>query len=345
MAYVDLFWFHHPCPMRTEKDCRQISMKPKPIAVLCSDLHLSLQAPACRADKNWLDVQAFYLGQLKKVANGLPVLCAGDIFDRWNASPELINFALERLPDNMYCVPGQHDLPNHSMDQIHRSGYGVLINAGKIKQLHPNISPEAWNSMHVYGFGWGQKITPVHKREDWGHKIPVHVAVIHKFIWINEETKYPGAGEDSQLKSFAKQLKGYDAVVIGDNHKGWVRLPSLTKDESFKSQSYLPKTDVINCGTFIRRKSDEEDYHPAIGILFDDGTIERRYCLDTSIDKFHANAKVREAIAVNMAQFINQLENLGEHGLNFEEAVRNHLRGEEFDDETKKIILQALEAR
>jgi DNA repair exonuclease SbcCD nuclease subunit len=65
---------------------------PTPLAVLVADLHLSLQQPACRADENWLAVQKRYLKQLSVI--GLAVICAGDIFDRWNPSPELLVFAI-----------------------------------------------------------------------------------------------------------------------------------------------------------------------------------------------------------------------------------------------------------
>src|SRR5687768_17059020 len=105
-----------------------------PIAIAISDLHLSLLKPACRADDNWLEVQAHYLKQVRDLAHpdGLPVLCAGDVFDRCNAPAELINFALKHLPDEMICVPGQHDLVGHRIDSMHRCGYGVLKQAGKI---------------------------------------------------------------------------------------------------------------------------------------------------------------------------------------------------------------------
>ena len=126
--------------------------EPNAIAILCSDLHLSLTKPACRADKDWMEVQAHYLKQLEDTAGNLPIFCAGDIFDRWNAPPELINFALRNLPDDMLCVPGQHDLPNHRLDEKHRSGYGVLSNAGKIEDLS--------NKKHPYhGMGMRKKDT------------------------------------------------------------------------------------------------------------------------------------------------------------------------------------------
>ena len=304
-----------------------------PIAILCSDLHLSLQQPACRADKDWMTIQHDYLIQLKELAGGLPIVCAGDIFDRWNTPAELINFALDNLPNDMICIPGQHDLPEHRHDQVDRSGYGVLVKAGKIIDLQRQDGNRYQSDFVIIGFGWGENIRSVHpddlNDEDDNRVI---LAVLHRYVWLNEETRYPGAPEECGLGPLKKALKTYDAVVIGDNHKGWLR----------KKGGDMPNTEVFNCGTFIRRKSDEIDYRPAVGILHSDGTIERHF-LDTSIDRFHEDAKKREEVAVNMKDFIEGLEGLGEHGFNFREAVEQHLRKDEFDKETKEIILQALE--
>lgn len=302
-------------------------MKPKPIAVLCSDLHLSLQAPACRAEKDWLEVQAGYLNQVKALASGLPVIAAGDIFDRWNAPPELIHFALEYLPDDMICVPGQHDLPNHRMEEMHRSGYGVLVKAGKIRDISGDERLVGLPGFCAYGFGWGQKLAP---RPEEHNVITVYLAVVHRYIWLGEGTHYPGAPETSQFAAFKEVLKSYDAVVIGDNHKGWIT--------NYKG------IHVLNCGGFIRRKSDEIAYKPQVGLLMSDGSIEVKY-LDTSKDRFHENPKEREESAFDMAAFVEGLEQLGEHGLNFREAVEHWLRKEEISKETKQIILRCLESK
>lgn len=303
-------------------------MKPNPIAILCSDLHLSIKPPACRADTNWLDLQGYYLEQLKKLAGHHTIICAGDIFDKWNSNAELIHFALDNLPNDMICIPGQHDLPNHAISEMHRSGYGVLTRAKKIIDLSEEATHEE-PGLVIYGAGWGQKI-PVCKTTHL--KDTINLLVMHDFIWINDATKYPGAGEDSDIKAHKDKFKQFDAVAIGDNHRGWLR----------PAGGFLPKTDVINCGTFLRRKSDELAYCPGVGVLYADGTIERRF-LDTSIDKFHANAKQREEVAVDLEEFIEQLEGLGEHGLNFREAVELHLRTEKIDKRTKEIVLGALD--
>ena len=296
--------------------------KPYQIAVLCSDLHLSLNQPVCRVDDDWLEVQASYLGQLKDIAKGLPVICAGDIFDRWNVQPELIHFALRYLPDGMICVPGQHDLPDHRLDQVHRSGYGVLMEAKKIHDISGSYAESI--EFVADGFAWGQEIKPPKL-----FRLPnrIQLAVIHQYCWTQGKS-YPGAPSDNHCSAFKKQLKEYDAAVFGDNHMGFL--------------TQIGDCNVINTGGFIRRKSDEIDCRPQVGILMSDGVI-KPHLLDTHIDHFHEKVTEREELPINMKEFIDGLENLGEHGLNFKEAVENHLRTADLDERTKQIILGSLD--
>lgn len=299
----------------------------QPIAVLVSDLHLTLKQPACRADKDWMDVQAEYLGQLKKLAAGFPILCAGDIFDRWNPSPELINFALDHLPDGMLCVPGQHDLPNHSLEEMDRSGYGVLKRSTKIEDLTDgsiSISAHPQGPVIVDGFGWNQVIKPPSKDE---RKASFQIAVIHRYCWI-KGSEYPGAPETSNASSFKDELKGYTIAVFGDNHKKFI-----TKSGNCT---------VVNCGGFIRRKSDEIDYRPAAWVLYSDGTVKPKF-FDTCIDRFHENVEKRESTPFDMRHLIEEMKRLGEEGINFREAVLHHLDANEIDKATRQIILKAME--
>lgn len=272
-------------------------------------------------------VQASYLKQVKQMAAplGLPILCAGDIFDRWNAPPELINFALRELPDGMICVPGQHDLPNHRIDQIDRCGYGVLKQTGKIIDIAGRV--HVTHDLFIRGFGWGQEIKPIKDDDEVNDEGGPSIALIHRYCWDIEHS-YPGAPKENHVGEFMKRLKGYDIACFGDNHKGFLRVLKTG-------------TTVLNVGGFIRRKSDEITYHPAVGIIFDDGTVKHKKL--TLLDDFHVGVEDREEVPLNMEEFIQGLEALGEHGLNFREAVENHLRNEEIDKETKEIILRALD--
>lgn len=302
----------------------------QPIAIAVADLHLSLLRPACRADDNWLDVQAHYLEEMTELATGygVPVLCAGDIFDRWNPPPELINFALQHLPHEMICVPGNHDLPLHRLDQIHRSGYGVLEEAGKIIDITREpcyVEPEQGDFV-VKGFGCGMEITEPHY-ESLKMPLTPQIALIHRYCWT-EGKSYPGAPEECHVYAYKKVLKGYNVAIFGDCHRSF--------------QGRVGDCYLVNCGTFIRRKSDEMNHQPSAAIIYSDGTV-KRHKLNTSIDVFHENPEKREEVAIDMKAFIDRLESLGEHGLNFVEAVETALRDGDYDEETKEIILSCVD--
>jgi len=303
--------------------------KPYPVAIALSDLHLTLVPPACRDDKDWMDAQAQYLHQVKQLAPALPIICAGDIFDKWNASPELINFALEHLPDGMYCIPGQHDLPSHRMDLMHRSGYGVLVRAKKIKDISGKlfITPK---DLALYGFGWEEEVEPVSEEEEddpSNRKAFLHIAVIHRYIWTDDK-KYPGAPDTSRLTAFSSLLRGYDVAVFGDNHK------------SFLSKS--GSCTVFNCGGFIRKKTDEIQYSPNVGVIYNDGSV-KPVKLNTSTDRFHPLAEDRKEVEFDMGQFIDQLQSLGEHGLDFQAAVKKYILSNPTHPRVKEIIASILD--
>ncbi len=302
--------------------------KAKPVAILCSDMHLTTKQPACRADKDWMGVQAHYLEQVRELAvlhagvDVLPVIIAGDIFDRWNPPPELITFALKELPLRVMAIPGQHDLPNHRTEDIHKSGYGVLLEAHAIHHLdgaYGAIAP----GVHIYGFGWEREVTrPIKK--------VLNIAVVHRYIWDILPNSYPGAPVKAQVNSLLEEFGKYNVAVFGDNHKGF-------------STKLKNGTRIFNCGGFIRRKSDEIGYQPQVGILMDDGNVKVHY-LDTSIDRFHKDAVVREEVQTehDVKAFIKQLEGLTDHGLDYPEAVKAYLRSHPVSKKVQDLVLSTL---
>ena len=109
------------------------------IAIVCSDIHLSHKPPLARSgEPDWYVAMARPLNELRGLHSdyGVPVVIAGDIFDRWNSPPELIRFALDNLPKGAWVIPGQHDLPYHDYGALNRSALGVLIKADWV----PNLS-------------------------------------------------------------------------------------------------------------------------------------------------------------------------------------------------------------
>lgn len=295
----------------------------KPILTFCSDIHLTLTPPPCRAESDWLEVQARYLKQLRNLAQGGPIACAGDIFDRWNPPPELIHFALEHLPDGMICIPGQHDLPNHRLDLLHRSAYGVLVKAGKIIDISNDMAELRITNADIYGFAWGQEFE---SRIVEPNKDHIQIALVHKYVWMDKHS-YPGAEESSNVSALRKSLRGWDVAIFGDNHKGF--------------STKVGNCQVCNNGTFIRRRSDDT-FNPMISQLMSNGKLQT-VNLYTNDDQYHDVPDKRVETPFDMQDLLHKLEELGEHGVNFQDLVKDHLEGAEISERAKQLVRKAME--
>jgi hypothetical protein len=138
-----------------------------------------LKAPVWRsAEEDWLEAQRRPLKEVRELQNEhqCVVICAGDIFDRnrkisdgWDAPAELINFALEELPDGMYAIPGQHDLPNHQYIDIGRSAYWTLVKIGKIKNIAPGHFTNIGPYLQLFGFPPGYSIIGQNENQSRSH--------------------------------------------------------------------------------------------------------------------------------------------------------------------------------
>ena len=302
----------------------------KVIAILCADIHLSLKPPIWRsAEPDWFEAMKRPLDEIKFLQRKFdcPVICAGDVFDKWNSSAELINFAIDNLPQNFYSIPGQHDLPLHNYQDIEKSAYWTLVEASKIINLEGG-NPLEIKKYHIklYGFPYGVKIKPLERKTE-GY---IHIAVIHEYRCSNKNTAYPNAPEESYLRMNEKNLIGYDVIVYGDNHKGFI-----TKVNS--------NSTIFNCGTLMRRHSDEIDYKPQTGLLYEDGRVETYY-LDTLKDKYLETSDNRVVESnFDMKELFKALEKLDDTALDFVVAMKRYLKDKKIDKKVTDIILECME--
>ena len=312
-------------------------------AIVAADIHLQIRPPLARADEpDWFAAMARPLAALRDLQeqyDGVPIFYAGDIFDRWNSPPELVNFALEHLPRG-YAVPGQHDLPNHAYADIGRSAYWTLVKAGHITNLPPMepYTDDAWYDNDaafgddcyttvpmVYGFPWGWRVCPIEPSNS------LTVCLAHRFVWT-KATGYPGAPKEGTMQGIRNAIEGYDAAVFGDNHKGFIR--------RIKGGPC-----VCNCGGFMRRKTDEADYRPGVGLLHADGTITRHY-FDTDGERFTTFTDAEEAVTqhLDMTAFVEGLQTLGaDDALDFENALNRFIRDNKIAEPVARAVLSAYE--
>lgn len=302
------------------------------VAATVADLHITNQVPAARMDEpSWFDAMGRSFKQLRTIVESeltgapVPLLIAGDIFDRFNATPEAINFALKALPDvPTYAIPGNHDLALHNYEDIKKTAYWTLVESGKIQNIVPGKPVEIGN-MRVWGFPAGFKVAPVPK--SLKHSMILEVALVHSYVWT-KDYKHEKAPLAENLVEFADALRTYDVAIFGDNHKGF--------------QAKIEGCRVLNCGTFLRRKMDEKDYQPAVGLIHTSGLVER-FFLNTHQDIFTDPAKggFHPVDHPDFSKIVEELETLGDTLISFPEAIKRRLA--EVPPEVKKAVLKAME--
>lgn len=307
-------------------------------AIVISDLHLSHKPPILRsAEPNWYAAMARPLEQLWKAQEYLdcPVILAGDVFDHWKAPPELINFALDKLPPKLWAVPGQHDLPNHQWVDREKSAYWTLVKAGRIRNIDPdegcaNRLVDDYG-IRLFGFPWGFSISHDRCPDKWEEDI-LNVAVVHAYIWDAPKNSYENASITGKVTRWRDKLNNFNVAVFGDNHSGF------TNDTNSHGEP-----NIINCGTVMRRHANELQYDPRMGVIMSDGSIDYSF-FDTDQDKYIDIDSALEVVEtfLDLKGFVGELLKLGTSAHDFGKAVRRFCEKNGVDTDVEKILLQAL---
>lgn len=297
-------------------------MRKDVVAIVVSDIHLSHVAPFARSDeKNWYDAQLCPLEQLKQMVKmyDVPLCYAGDIFDRSNPPPELINFAIKNLPWG-YSVPGQHDLPLHNFRDREKSAYMTLVHAGILRDVSNGWAHDA-RGMLIYGMPWGGEL-PDHLPEGDNTLL-----IAHAHCWEPGST-FHGSLQKNHVDQWVKRIKGFSAAAFGDNHKGFV------------------KKNIINCGTLMRRHANEVSYSPTIGMLLTSGGWAR-HRLNCSSDVFVDSDILDDTVSekIDLSEMIDELKDAADQGLDFPQLVQQIMRKRRVRGSVERLCLRALGAK
>jgi hypothetical protein len=206
--------------------------------IVSADLHLQLVPPRCRieGEDGWLGYQDARLRRIVDIANenGEDLYWVGDIFDRAYSPHILISMfidAMQGLDRSCYIMAGNHDLPNHSWEDVNRSAYGVLsalaqTGTNKIKLIGSspyNFIPFGKDGYFDNGSG---------------------VLFIHRFVVPTKNDVPPGA-EAVTAKYLVEEYPEAKLIICGDNHHKFVKT--------------VVDSTVLNCGCCTKRNIDFKD--------------------------------------------------------------------------------------
>lgn len=252
----------------------------------------------------------------------IPIAVAGDIFHSWKSPIELVNWTISmfRSFGKIIAIPGQHDLPYHERSQIGKSAYQTLVAANAIHDL---IEPIHKYGLRFHPFEWNKQLKSIE-----GGTAVKNLAVVHRYVWKDRKGSYPGAPEENRIDKTVKQLKGYDALLFGDNH-----IPFYDK-----------ATNLYNHGTFIRQTVADKKINPGYGILYDDASIEVYEMESPKQDKWDdAFANLGTNVNNHYDQLLSLLNEGNETLGDFVDQINKYMTSVKIEKEVKELILKALE--
>ena len=100
---------------------------------------------------------------------------------------------------------------------------------------------------------------------------------------------------------------------------------------------------IFNCGGLMRRKSDEIDYEPQVGLLYKSGRIEVKK-LSIKKDKIRrTETRISAKEDMELSRFLTELGKLQKTCLDFRQAVSSYLNDNKLGEDIKTILLEAME--
>lgn len=293
----------------------------KPDLILTADIHLREDQPVCRTD-NYFEAQTRKLEWLRELQkkHDCPILDGGDVFNYWKATPFLLQYALDMLPEHMVTTPGNHDLPAHSLSMYEKSGLRVLDAANKVVVLKDGV--HAIDRVKIVPFPWGVEQTPAVRKDN----TPM-VAVVHTMAYVGRRP-YPGC-TDPGAAALLKQMEGFDLVVTGHNHKPFV----VEQDGRL----------IVNPGSLMRSCADQADHKPRVYLWYSEtNTVEAVYVPieEGVVSRLHIEHS--ESRDERIGAFVDRLSGDFEIGMSFEKNIEEFFSKNRVRSGVKDIVWGAI---
>ncbi len=235
----------------TTRTRRRKTNKRSPSCILTSDWHIRPDQPVARTDdyiKALFGKLLFIFVEAKTY--GCPILLAGDLGHRAgvrNWPFWLLHWCLINFPEvEIIAIPGQHDLPNHSLELINESAVGVLYE-GKAITLYSNIIEcNILRNFYLTVFPFGKSLSTTNSI-----KRP-NIAMTHQMV-LEGKPLWPGQKAPKAME-LLKKYPQYDLILSGDNHNAFT--------------AEYEGRHLVNPGSLMRSNADQVDHKPRIYLWY-----------------------------------------------------------------------------
>jgi len=305
--------------------------------IITADWHLRSQRPRCRLDEDWIETQrtaltwiATYAGQYEA-----DVIVIGDIFHSTNETTnEVIGLVQELaliLEENdlkLFVLAGNHDLPQHNLDNIHRSAFQILLNSKNI--YHVNQLPVFENELANTNFF--NSISAV----NFGADDEKFAKVIFKHILcFPENAKLPPSDKIVKPSELFETFNNAKYIFTGDYHKQFIY-------ESKKKKIQM----LLNPGCLIRQAADTIDYEPSVFLVdFGHEDLNIQSCPIPDDEKMVTDEYIENEVMRNsrIEAFIERIKENEQVTFDFIDNVHNMMKNNKIENNVKDIILELME--
>jgi len=282
-----------------------------------ADFHLTENQPSSRID-NYFEAQFDKFDFIANtVKNDDGIWChAGDLFDTPKPSLSFVEKVIRKFNEHQikpYVIPGQHDLPNHSLKDVSKSGIGVLAAAGVIELILNTEPREISKDIFLYGVPFGCK--PIKPKTNG-----FNILLLHELI-IEDTPEWFGQKARNALKVLKEH--NYDLILVGDNHKHF-------------SKFYKDRL-LVNHGSIMRKSRDQIYHQPKI--FWTDFTDYKFIDIPISGNVFNLSSK-DESIETEYLSFVNMLEGNVEIELSFINNLKLFINKNNIEESVKNKILE-----
>lgn len=289
--------------------------KKKADFILSADWHLTTTTPECRTD-DFIDAQRKKVEFIFNLAarENCPIIIAGDLGDKAQWANSLLEWFISQVQEfqvTIYCVPGQHDLPQHRLEAMKKSGIGVLFASKVISMNSPNIQ----------FFGYGEQISSSSSSSK-------RIAVLHQMV-IKEKELWPGQKAPKAI-SLLKKYPCYDLIVTGDNHQSFV--------EEYEGRN------LVNPGSLMRIAANQDSHKPAVYLWYqssntvipvflpiEEGVVSRKHI------------EITQERDKRLESFVMKLRERYEISLDFRTSIKNYFQENRTRASVREKVWRAVE--
>lgn len=296
-------------------------MTAKPSCILSADWHIRSTIPQCRIDKEnfifEMKRKVMFVVDLAKKYE-CPILVAGDVGDKHEWPNWLLTWFIKILSDvEIIAIPGQHDLPDDSLEELDRSGMGV-VSASDTIDVRKKTFVTIENDFNLISFPYSQPIRKFKINRERGNYRKI--AMTHQLI-VKKKQIDPKAKDPKAITLLKKYSKYYDLILSGDNH-----MPFVSK---YKGSL------LVNPGSLMRTTAAQARHRPRVYLWYSKTNTVERILIPIKkgvISREHIQDKEEQERRME-AYVIKQKEDV-ELSLSFKDNLRKRIKV----DKVKKLV-------